>query len=174
MKFKTTAEIKRAFLPILLLSILGILLGLLLPLFFVINPTPEYEDMLEATIQVESIDYISVYRGGGHYELKSADGELYNLSGDFQIDDLRTQISKGTEIQIKWYSKTWLFQRKLYIEEIKLQNEFLSVYSNDDRGALIFGIVAGCLCIAMGSGGIVLYYKWTHEEIDKLSRKHRK
>ena len=174
MKFKTTAEIKRAFLPILLLSLLGILLGILLPLLFVINPAPEYEDMLETTIRVESIDYISGYRGGGHYKLKSVDGELYNLSGDFRIDDLRSQISKGTEIQIKWYSKTWLFQKTLYIEEIKLQNKVLSVYSNDDRGALIFGIAAGCLFIAMGSGGSVLYYKWTHEEIEKLSRKHRK
>ena len=174
MKFKTIREIRRAFLPILLLSIFGILLGLLLPLIFVINPTPEYEDMLDATIKVESIDYISSYRGGGHYELKSADGEIYHLSGDFQIDDLRDRIPEGTEIQIKWYSKTWLFQKTLYIEEIKLQNEFLSVYSNDDRGAFIFGIVAGGVCIAMGSGGIFLYCKWTHEEIDKLSRKHRK
>ena len=174
MKLKTIREIKRAFLPILLLSIFGILLGFFLPLIFVINPTPEYEDMLNAMIKVESIDYISSYRGGGHYELKSVDGEIYHLSGDFQIDDLRDRIPEGTEIQIKWYSKTWLFQKTLYIEEIKLQNEFLSVYSNDDSGALIFGIVAGGLCIAMGSGGIFLYYKWTHEEIDRLSRKHRK
>ncbi len=174
MKFKTIREIRRSFLPILLLSIIGILLGLLLPLFFVINPTPEYEDMLETTIKVESINYISSYRGGGYYQLKSADGEFYHLSGSFQADDLRDRISEGTEIQIKWYSKTWLFQKTLYIEEIKLQNEFLSVYSNDDKDALIFGIIAGGLCIAMGSGGIFLYYKWIHEEIAKLPRKHRK
>lgn len=174
MKLQTIREIRCAFLPMLLLSIIGILLGLFLPLIFVINPTPEYDDMLDATIKVESIDYISSYRGGGHYELKSVDGEFYHLSGDFQIDDLRDRIPEGTEIQIKWYSKTWLFQKMLYIEEIKLQNEFLSVYSNDDRGAFIFGIVASGLCIAMGSIGIFLYCNWTHEKIDKFSQKHRK
>ena len=172
MKLQTTKEIRRAFLPILLLSILGILLGLFLPLIFVIHPTPEYEDMFDTTIKVESIDYISSYRGGGYYELKSVDGEFYHLSGNFQIDNLRNRISEGTEIQIKWYSQTWLFQKTLYIEEIKLQNEFLSVYSNDDRGSFIFGIVAGGLCIAMGSGGIFLYYKWTREEFAKLPLKH--
>lgn len=174
MQHSTMDKIKRSYLPILVLSIIGILMGGCISLLFAINPTPDYEDMLETTITVDSIQYISRYRGGGGYVLKTIDGELYNLAGDFHISDLQSHLHEGTEIQIKWYSKTWLFQKKLYIEEIKLQNELFSTYTNHDRESMIFGFAAGSLCIGMGIVGILFYRHFVHKEIAKLPKKYRK
>ena len=173
MKHQTVKDIKRSYRSILLLSVSFILLGLVVSLLFVINPTPKYEDMTETTVRIDSVRYISSYRGGGHYELKTTDGIFYHLSGDFHVSELEA-LPKGTEIQIKWYEKTWLFEKTLYIEEIIFQNERISTYTNDDREGMIFGFFAGGLCIAMGIGGIFLYRHFVHQEMVKLPKKYRK
>ena len=174
MRHCSIKDIRRTYLPILFLSVIGILLGSIVSLIFVINPTPAYENMSESTVTVDSIKYISSYRGGGHYELKTTDGEFYNLSGEFTVSDFCDKLPLGTEIQIKWYSKTWFFQKELYIEEIKLQNELICVYTNNDKSAMIFGFLIGGICIAMGIGGIILYLGFVNGEIARLSKKNRK
>lgn len=173
MKYPTFKEIRKMYFPVLLLSLILILGGFFTSILFCVNPTPQYDEMQGGIVRVDSVKYVSHYRGGGHYELKTLDGEYYNLSGDLSLNDVR-DLPKGAEIKIKWYAKTWLFDEKLYIEEIVYQDEMLSVYTNDDNESMLAGFAIGAIVMALGVGGIFLYRHFMSEEIRKIPPKHRK
>lgn len=138
-----------------------------------LNPTPAYENLQSDTISVDSIRYYAGGRGSGYYGLISTEGVKYRLSGDFKIKELEEKLEYGTEISIKWYRKDKLTVEKLYIEEILLGGERLSIYSNNDKATNIFAYVGGSVMFVLGFAAIIFYRYNVIKEIRKLPKKHR-
>ena len=171
------ADIKRRYFIIIILSAFIVAFGVFAMLKLSFNPTPKYDDLIEATIVVDHIEYKERYgkfTSSWYYELKAANNEYYHLSGDFDITEIYKKLKSGSEIEIKWYSKTWLFEKIQYIEEIRCEDELLSVYTNDDKGAAIAGFVFGGISIVMGICGVIIYRYVVNMELQMLPQKYQK
>ena len=171
------ADIKRTNFIIIILSAFLVAFGVFAMLKLSFNPTPKYDDLIEATIVVDNIEYKKVGYGQGrtaYYELKAANNEYYHLSGDFDITEIYKKLKSGSEIEIKWYSKTLLFEKIQYIEEIRYEDELLSVYTNDDKVAVIVGFTLGGISIVMGMCGVIIYRYEVNMELQMLPQKYQK
>ena len=62
---------------------------------------------------------------------------------------------------------------RLYIEEIYLDGELLSSYTNDNRSAMIVAWVGGSALFMIGIGHLIFYYYIIKKEIKKLPKKYR-
>lgn len=171
------ADIKRRYFIIIILSAFFVAFGVFAMLKLSFNPTPKYDDLIESRIVVDHIEYKERYgkfTSSWYYELKAANNEYYHLSGDFDITEIYKKLKSGSEIEIKWYSKTWLFEKIQYIEEIRCEDELLSVYTNDDKGAAIAGFVFGGISIVMGMCGAIIYRYVVNMELQMLPQKYQK
>ena len=170
------ADIKRTNFIIIILSAFLVAFGVFAMLKLSFNPTPKYDDLIEATIVVDHIEYKAGFgkTRTAYYELKATNNEYYHLSGDFDIAEINNKLKSGSEIEIKWYSKNWLFEKIQYIEEIRYEDELLSVYTNDDKGAAIAGFVFGGISIVMGMCGVIIYRYVVNMELQMLPQKYQK
>ncbi len=175
-KIHTTGkDIRRMYLGCVVIAVLVFLLGLYCILIITLNPTPQYKNLKEGTI---TVDHIKYYPGSGrfasgYYGLTSAEGVKYHLSGNFDIHILQEKLMTGTEISIKWYSNNTLMVERFYIEEICLDGEMLSAYTNDDKPAIIFAWIGGSALFMIGIGSLIFYYCIVKKEIKHLPKKYR-
>ena len=177
-KIHTTGkDIQRMYSGLIIIAVLCFLLGLYGFLSLTLNPTPQYENLQDHIITVGDIKYYRNHTARGivigHYVLISAEGQKYHLSGDYNIDILQEKLQNGTEISIKWYSNNQLMVERLYIEEIYLDGELLSSYTNDNRSAMIVAWVGGSALFMIGIGHLIFYYYIVKKEIKKLPKKYR-
>lgn len=159
----------------IVIAVLSFLLGLYCFFSLTLNPTPQYENLKEGTI---TVDHIKHYPGlgrfaSGYYGLTSAEGVKYHLSGNYDIHILQEKLTDGTTISIKWYSNNTLMIERLYIEEIYLDGELLSSYTNDNQSAMIVAWVSGSALFMIGIGHLIFYYYIVKKEIKNLPKKYR-
>ena len=64
-------------------------------------------------------------------------------------------------------------QKRLYIEEISLDGEQLSTYTNSDQVGHIFAYVGGSTLFILGIAFILFYRHVVTTEIKKLPKKYR-
>ena len=169
----TAKDIRRMYRIFLIGAVLSLLFGFYVFSIIFLNPTPPYENLNEDTIAVEQVRYHARGRGGGYYGLTSSEGVEYHLSGDFQWGELQEKLVVGTEISIKWYSRDRLMLEKRYVEEIYLDGERLSAYTNDDGADRIFACVGGGALLVMGLAFWLFYRRMVAKEIRNLPKKYR-
>lgn len=169
----TGKDIRRFYRIFVVGSILAFVFGIWIILSMSLNPTPSYEDQQESTVTVESIRYYPSVRGVGGYRIKTTDGDIYRLSGDFNASALKEKLTGGTVITIKWHQKNFLINDILYIEEIKLNGEILSHYTNNDKSVMVFSLISGGIMFILGFIGLLFYHYRVKEEIKKLPKKYR-
>jgi len=102
MRRKTTKELIKRNLAGIALSGFLILAGVFL-LFLSKLPVASYEDCLEKTVTVDSISYHYGYRSSGYWELRTENGESYNLTGSFDRSEMKESLTHGVEAQIRYW-----------------------------------------------------------------------
>ncbi len=169
----TGKNIRRNYGGILVCSFFFFILGIYVILVITLNPTPAYEDLNDAVITVDSIKTYSSGKGGRYKALSSTDGVRYRLSGDFNLSTLKEKLPEGTEIVIKWYKSDTLMLEKHYVEEIYLDGEQLSAYTNNNKVGTIFACVSGSFLFAIAIGLLIFYRSTVKKEIQQLPKKYR-
>lgn len=136
-------------------SVLSILVGIFLPFLPVLLPAAEYDALMDKQIVIQSVEWVSQYKGSSYYLLTAADGEQYNITGDYEdAEHLEACLTGGKAVSIKYYENEIFFTTKKYAEVIIADGETVVFYNNDDdSGEWVIYILAGC-CILIGTGGI--------------------
>ena len=169
MRRKTTKElIKRNLVGIASSGIL-ILMGVYL-LYLSKLPVTPYEAYQEKTTTVDSVRY-HYYMSSGYWELRTEDGECYNLTGSFQASELKEKLTPGTEVQIR-YGENWvgnLFGYK-YAEELTVNGKRIVSYNNDEDQHLTALYLLSGACILFGAAGLFLF-RWEVRRNRELQRK---
>ena len=65
-----------------------------------------------------------------------------------------------------------MFER-FYVEEIYLDGEKLSTYTNDDKASSIFAYVGGSAMFILGIAAIIFYRHNVAKEVRNLPKKYR-
>lgn len=161
----TVNNIRRSYNKVLVISLLGIFVGIYCAMLTFINPTPKYDNLLLDKVVVDTFGYQSKYRGGGDYYIDTVDGNRYILNGNFSATELYGHLLSNTEISIKWYRHR---NGTNYVKEIKLGEHTLSSYDNDDPIHAVIGFVMGSIVIILGVGGLVFRHRSIRKELDAL------
>ncbi len=161
----TVNVIRRSYNKVLVISLLGIFMGIYCAMLTFINPTPKYDNLLLDKVVVDTFGYQSKYRGGGDYYIETADGNRYILNGNFSATELYDHLLSNAEISIKWYRHR---NGTNYVKEIKLGEHTLSSYDNDDPIHAVIGFVMGSIVIILGVGGLVFRHRSIRKELDAL------
>lgn len=163
----TVNNIRRSYNKVLVISLLGIFMGIYCAMLTFINPTPKYDNLLIDNVVVDIFGYQSKYRGGGDYYIDTADGNRYILNGNFSATELYDRLFSNTEISIKWYQHR---NGTNYVKEIKLGEHILSYYDNDDPIDAVIGCVMGSLVFFLGVGGLVFRHRNIKKELAALQK----
>lgn len=163
----TDNNIRRSYNKVLVISLLGIFMGIYCAILIFINPTPKYDNLLLDKVVVDTFGYPSKYRGGGDYYIDTADGNRYILIGNFSVTELHDHLLTNTEISIKWYRHR---NGTNYVKEIKLGEHTLSSYDNDDPIHAVIGFVMGSIVIILGVGGLIFRHRSIRKELDALPK----
>uniref|UniRef100_UPI0040569414 hypothetical protein n=1 Tax=Acetatifactor sp. TaxID=1872090 RepID=UPI0040569414 len=163
----TINNIRRSYNKLLVISLLGIFMGIYCAMLTFINPTPKYDNLFLDNVVVDTFGYQSKYRGGGDYYIDTADGNRYILNGNFSEIELYDHLLSDTEISIKWYRHR---NGMNYVKEIKLGEHILSSYDNDDPIRAVIGCVMGSIVILLGVGGLVFRHRSIKKELAALQK----
>lgn len=109
-------------------------------------PEPKYDELTEKSIVVSHLT-VSYGRGGNIYRIYTLNGEAYNLTGDFDRDNIRNVLVENTKATVKWSRNRFLFFSD-YAEEIVVDGKTVVSYNNDDPiPRSPYFILAGCLTL---------------------------
>ena len=171
---KRIKEIKRQNIAWLIPIFIGFLMGVHLFLLATFTETPSYENLKSDTVIVEKIKYNN--RIGRHssnyYTLISSDGRVYNLSGEYDIDELREKLVKGEKISIKWFRGNILQDKRMYIKEIVHNGRVLMSYRNDDKSTRIVLYSSAFLLSFLGIPSVFVYRSNVAQEIRKIPKSY--
>lgn len=136
-------------------SVLSILTGIFLPFLPALLPTAEYDELTDKQIVVQSVEWVQQYRGASYYLMTAADGDQYNITGDYEeAAYLEECLRSGKTVSIKYYENQIFFATKKYAEVIVADGECIVSYNNDeDGGEWVIYIISVC-CFLIGTGGI--------------------
>ena len=141
---------KRIWTSIRNISIFLMAFGLLTLFFGVVSPTPDYEDMTQATITVQSLKYFIYYRGNGVYVLKTDDDKRFNIAGAYNAKQLEEYAKPGTRAEIRYHHSKIFFTS--YIAEMSVDGTLLVRYGDYRKQTLMTFIVASSVCELFGFG----------------------
>ncbi len=134
--------------------IIGSILLILFGIFVAIAPhihSGNYDSLQTKEVTITEFKRNSVPRDSSYDYICTTDGEKYNLSGDYQREQLQELLTEGRTITIRWYKNTPFWT--LLAEEIYVDGERVVAYDNDLLGAWKTPLVIGICAIALGIGG---------------------
>ena len=148
-------QIIKTYSLIAVFCVLSILTGIFLPFLPVLLPTAEYHELKDKQIVIQSVEWVSQAKGASYYLLTTADGDRYNITGDYKdAVYLEEHLNCGKTVSIKYYENEIFFTTKKYAEVIHADGECIVSYNNDeDGGEWVLYILSGC-CFLLGAGGI--------------------
>ena len=155
MRRKTDKDIIKENYWLIILSALLILFGVFCAILPHIAPDVGYDALQVKDVTItEFKHHYGGYRGASYDYIRTTDGEKYNLSGDYQREQLQELLTQGKAVTIKWYKNEPFWT--LLVEEMYVDGELVLTYDNDKpvnwKSPLIFG---SCF-IALGIGGFFL------------------
>ncbi len=168
MRRKTDKDIIKENNWLIILPTLLILFGVFCAILPYIAPHVGYDSL---QIKEVTITEFKRFHGGLHgasYDyIRTTDGQKFNLSGDYQREQLKELLTGGRSATIKWYKNEPFWT--LMVEEMYVDGERVVTYDNDKpvdwKSPLIFG---SCF-IALGIGGIFVLRLFV-----KMNRKKQK
>lgn len=80
--------------------------------------------------------------------------DRYNISGDYQREQLNDLLTEGRTVTIKWYKNEpfWTF----LAEEIYVDGEKIITYNNDTPVEWKLPLILGICLVALGTWGFLL------------------
>lgn len=151
MRRKTDKEIKKENAVLLIVGILCILTGIFM-LTLPLMHTTSYQELTEAQVIIEKFDR---YYGGGKFAtydyIVTEDGDVFNVTGEYDRAELSDLLSPGTAATIK-YSVNRIFPFKQYAEEMTVNGQTVVTYNNhkpiDWTASVIFCVIFCLLGVA--------------------------
>lgn len=157
MKRKTTEDILKEKIWLIITSAFSLIFGILF-VFIVQQNVVEYDQLSEKEVIIDSLKWVSGgYRGaGGHFRITTADGDRYNVSGDYTGSELRNSLQSGTRARIKYHKNSILSLK--YAEEIVVDGKCIVPFDDDQKTHPLMYLVSG-LFVLFGIFGF-LYTRW--------------
>lgn len=159
-------------------SVLLILCGIFFAVLPHILPRADYDSLQTKEVTVTAFGQHRGYRTARYDFIRTADGEKYNISGDYKRDELKKILTEGRKVTIKWYRNEPFWT--LLAEEIYVDGERVVAYDNDDVD-WEFALIFGCCFIVPGIAGFFLLWlcvkknrKIQKERYERLMRKRDK
>ena len=149
-------------------SVLLILFGVFCAILPHIVPRADYDSLQtkEVTVAVFKHFY-GGFRGASYDYIRTADGEEYNLSGDYRREQLEALLTEGKTVTIKWHKNKPF--KTLLVEELYVDGERVVTYNNDEPVDWKSPLIFGSIFAALGAGGFLLLGAFV-----KTNRKNRK
>ena len=147
MKRISNAKFKRMTIVSIITFSLLVLLAAFISFLPDLFPEPKYNELNEKNIVISRLT-VSHGRGGNVYQIYTLNGEAYNLTGDFDCDNIRNVFVENTKATIKWSRNRFLLFPD-YAEEVIVDGKTFVSYNNDDpisRGP--YFIFAGFLTLS--------------------------
>lgn len=173
MRRKSKKEIIKEHLLLNILSSLFILFGLVCAILPHIIPRVEYASLQAKEVTVTAFRH---FRGGprgiSYDAIYTADGEKYNISGDYRREQLEELLTEEKDAVIKWYkSKPF---GTLLTEEMDVDGERVVTYNNDKPADWKFSLLFGGCFVAVGLGGFLLLGSFVKENREKQKKRDEK
>lgn len=155
MRRKTDKDILKENNWLIIASALFIIFGIFVAILPHITPIVSYDSLQtkEVTIKVFKHFYGGA-RGASYDYIRTTDGEKYNISGDYQREQLKELLTEGRTVTIKWYKNNPFWT--LLAEEIYVDGERVVTYDNDLPVDWKSPLLFGSFCIVLGVGGFFL------------------
>ena len=155
MRRKTDKEILKENCFLIILSTILVLLGIFFAILPHIAPHVGYDSLQvkEVTITKFKHHYGGVHSASYDY-IRTTDGEKYNLSGDYQREQLQKLLTESKTATIMWHKNKPF--RTLLVEEMYVDGERVVTYDNDKPIDWKPPLIFGCCFIALGIGGFFL------------------
>ena len=141
---------KRIWTTIRNISIFLMVFGLVAFILSVASPAPDYKDMTQTTITVQSLKYFIYYRGNGVYVLKTDDDKRFNIAGDFVAEQWQDYLKPGTRAEIRYHHSKVFFTS--YIAEMSVDGNLLVRYADNRKPNFTYILIACSLCELFGAG----------------------
>ena len=179
MRRKTDKDILRENPWLLAGSVIYILLGIFVVMLPYISRPADYAALQTKEITVDAFRHHSGTYGGSYDYILTTDGEMYNVSGDYQRSQLAQLLTEGRTVTIKWYKNRPFWT--LLAEEIYVDGQKIVTYNNDEPVNKSIPVIIGICAIAMGLGiFLFLNFILKHNRVkqkkrnDKIKRKYGK
>lgn len=157
MKRRSDKEIIKSYTFIVVTCILLVLVGILLPLLPMLIPAAEYDELTTKEIVIESVERVGNYKHR-FFRITTAEGEQYNITGDYSGINVYEALPCGKPVTIKYYENQIFFTLKKYAEVIIVDGVTVVHYDNDkDDVWIMYLLSAGCLLLAAGGGCFVAW-----------------
>ncbi len=157
MRRKTDADIRKENRGILMLSAFFILAGLFIIFLPIIDPPAALDELIEKQVTVADLRRVHQPKGASYDLLTTAEGEKFNLTGDYSRDEVYDALTKGKTITI-YYQKSKLFFRK-YAEIVVADGQEVVRFDNDEPQGEVGLIIFGCVTILVGAAFLV-GFRW--------------
>ncbi|MGM9603034.1 MAG: hypothetical protein ACI3W5_15795 [Faecousia sp.] len=135
-------------------SALLIIFGIFVAILPHITPTVSYDSLQTKEVTIKVFKHFYGAHGASYDYIRTTDDEKYNISGDYQREQLKELLTEGRTVTIKWYKNNPFWT--LLAEEMYVDGERVVTFDNDSpvdwKSPLLFGSVF----IALGIGGFYL------------------
>lgn len=128
------------------------------------SPKPEYADMLEADITIQSIKEHPAGRNtNGGFTITSDENELFSITGAYNACQIQKNLTRNALIHIKYYESS-LFKLK-NIVELSVGNTKLVTYVKSTTSYRIVLVIIGLILIVIGISFWVFGKRFKQENI---------
>ena len=179
MRRKTDKDILKENWWLLAGSVIYIFLGIFVVILPYISRPADYAALQTKEIIVDAFRHHSGTYGGSYDYILTMDGEMYNVSGDYQRAQLTQLLTEGRSVTIKWYKNKPFWT--LLAEEIYVDGQRIVTYNNDEPVNKTIPVIIGICAIAIGLGifgflNFMLKHNRTKQKKrdDKIKRKYDK
>ena len=169
MRRKTDKDIIKENHWLIIFSTLLILFGVFLTILPHILPNVGYGALQVKDVTITEFGHHCSSRYSTAYDyIRTTDGEKYNLSGDYQREQLQELLTEGKTVTIKWYKNEPFWT--LLVEEMYVDGERVVTYDNNKPVDLKSTLICGSCFIVPGIGGFFLL-RWFVKENRKKQKK---
>ena len=178
MRRKTDKDIIKENHWLIILSALLVLFGVFCAIFPHIALHVSYDSLQTKEVTITEFKHHNGGNRGASYDyICTTDGEKYNLSGDYQREQLKDLLTRGKQVTIKWHKNSPFWT--LLVEEMYVDGERVVTYDNDKPVDWKSPLIFGTCFIALGMGGFFLLRffvkmnrKKQKKRDEKIQRKH--
>lgn len=155
MRRKTARDVVKENTWLICVSGALILLGVFLALWPHLFPSPDYDALEEKEVTVQALRHFFGIKGVSYDYILTTDGERFNLSGDYDSEEVYGLLTEGRKATIKWCVNRPA--RTLLAEEVRVDGETVVAYRRQPDSWKLM-LVFGSWFVATGLGGFLLLH----------------
>ncbi|MBQ7113426.1 MAG: hypothetical protein IJO10_04225 [Clostridia bacterium] len=153
---------------LIILASLCVLFGVFCVVLPHIAPRVSYDSLQMKEVTISKFKHHYGGRTGASYDyIRTTDGEKFNLSGDYQREQLQELLTEGKTATVKWYKNEPFWT--LLVEEMYVDGERVVTYDNDKPISWKPPLIVGSCYIVLGIGCFLCFLLFM-----KTNRKRRK